>query len=75
MTVKHELLIYSKDITSAVNKKFHSCTFGPSRDSPEYQKQVDETKGIIKDERVGLYMSIIGTLIWSYAGYFSVPQC
>ncbi len=75
LAVKHELLFYEKDIISAMHRKFPSVIFGPEENDPEYLRRIEKTKEIIRDEKIGLYMSIIGTLIWAYGGFLQNQPC
>ena len=69
LAVKHELLLYSTDIEKAVVRKFNVPLIAPGENSEEHEYRGNKTKLIIRDEKIGLFMSIIGTFVWAYGGY------
>ncbi|MDA3915619.1 MAG: hypothetical protein PF690_01410 [Deltaproteobacteria bacterium] len=66
LTIKHSIFSESRDIHSVVREKNHYAVFAPDRDSDVYKDQTTHAKKIIKDEYLGFFITIIGTIIWGY---------
>lgn len=66
LTLKHHILSTSRDIESVVNEKFHYAVWAPSEESPEYQEDIKSAKKILRDEYIGVFVTIAGTIIWGY---------
>ena len=64
-------LSYSKSIEEAMVKKHDYSKIMPNRDSELYMKRHLETRVAILEEKVGIILTLFGTLIWAYGDKFA----
>lgn len=66
LTIKHSVLSVSRDIHSVVKEKFHYAVWAPERDSKEYEDNIAVARRIIRDEYMGIVLTVVGTIFWGY---------
>lgn len=66
LMVKHAILAASRDRHDVVMEKNHFANFAPERDSPEYRLAEQNASRVLRDEKLGLIFTLIGTVVWGY---------
>ena len=66
LTVKHSILSASRDEAEVVHEKQHWAKWAPANDSAEYQAALVDAKRVIRDEYLGLLITVLGTAVWGY---------
>lgn len=66
LTVKHNILSNSRDLESVVMEKNNYAKYAPKKGSDKYTEHENSAKGIIRDEYVGILITILGTIVWGY---------
>ena len=72
ITLKHSILSNKRTLDDAVMERNRYAKWAPDDDSPEYIAAVAEAKRVLRDEKVGLFLTVIGTAIWGYGDLLSV---
>jgi len=73
LTVKHSIFSPGRDLDSIVNEKFHYAVFAPSRGDAKWESDRKFARKIRRDERLGILMTIIGTIVWGYGDLIFAP--
>jgi len=58
--------------TELMAHKLAFMRFWPKKGTDEYDQLLQEARQILRNERIGFGMSIIGTFIWAYGGYITI---
>ena len=66
LTMKHHILSSSRDIDSIVMEKCHYANYAPDEGTPSYNENRKNAKIIMRDEYLGVFITITGTIIWGY---------
>ena len=66
LTIKHGILSGARDDKSIVMERFHYANFAPEESSAEFKQQLAAARHILRDEYLGLLITVIGTAIWGY---------
>ena len=66
LTLKHHILSESRDIHSIVMEKRHYAKWAPKEEDEEYQKDIESSRIIMRDEYMGVALTVFGTVIWGY---------
>jgi hypothetical protein len=69
LTIKHNVLSSSRDIHVVVMEKCHYANWAPDRSSPSYQKDMEMARRVMKDEYIGLILTVVGTIVWAYGDF------
>lgn len=60
------LYSYSQTTEDAMIKKYSYARIMPGKSNDMYAKQINETKSTILEEKIGIFMTVLGTFIWAY---------
>lgn len=66
LTIKHTVLAKSHDKHEVVMEKNHYANWAPDVGSPAYAAAVKTAALILRDEKLGLFVTVIGTALWGY---------
>jgi hypothetical protein len=72
ITIKHTVLSKSRNPHDVVMEKNHYANWAPDGDSPEYASAVRTAAQILRDERLGLSLTVLGTALWGYGDLLHV---
>lgn len=66
LTIKHNVLSSSRDAHSVVMEKRHYANWAPDADSETYRNDLKLAHRIMRDEYLGLSLTVAGTIVWAY---------
>ena len=66
LTLKHHILSSSRNINTVMLEKFHYAVYAPSEGTERYRQDKSAAMKIMRDEYIGVIITVIGTVIWGY---------
>lgn len=66
ITIKHNVLASDRDLDTIVMEKRHYANWAPEPGSDDYLADLRYAKKVMRDEYIGLVMTLFGTVIWGY---------
>lgn len=70
LTIKHKLLSQPRDIRSIVSEMNHLSEETCDKESEQYKTLLKAAESSLRDEKIGLVVTVFGTVIWGYGDWF-----
>jgi len=70
LTIKHSSLSEEQNIDKVMMQRENFAVCMPNQGSEEYNSLYEKYKRYLRDENIGLLLTILGTIIWGYGDAF-----